>query len=144
MVTFERHGRKLLMVQPNYGFRVESDNPAEVRAVRDAFARSVLFSFEVGAESGNRVLVDLTDFVLSDQTNIARRLGGYQFNRDRSSVYLPMTRGFPENTEIEAELTFVQGGSATTPSRGGGFFEISGNAPRTSLMILIASCGSLS
>lgn len=124
VVTFERHGKKVLMVQPNYRFRVESDNPAEERAVRDAFARSVLYSFEVAAESPGRVLVDLTGFVLSDQTQIARRLGGYQFNRERSSIYLPMTQGFPENTEIEAELTFVQGGSAATSGRGGGaFFE---------------------
>jgi hypothetical protein len=125
IVTFERHGRKLMMVQPNYRFRVESDNPAEERAVRDAFARSVLFAFDVAAESDGRVLVDISGFVLSDQTQIARRLGGYQFNRDRSSIYLPMTQGFPENTEIEAELTFVQGGGAATAAggRGGGGFR---------------------
>ena len=123
IVTFERHGRKVLMVQPNFGFRVESQNPAEERAVRDAFARSVLFSFTVAAESSERVLVDLTDFILSDQTGIARRLGGYQFNRDRSSIYLPMTQGFPDNTEMEVELTFVQGGTAPANSRGGAFFE---------------------
>lgn len=126
IVTFERHGRKLLMVQPNYRFRAESDNAAEERAVRDAFARSVLFSFEVAAESQGRVLVDLTGFVLSDQTQIARRLGGYQFNRDRSSIYLPMTQGFPENTEIEAELTFVQGEGSTTSGRGGASSRASG------------------
>ncbi|MGD2120589.1 MAG: zinc-dependent metalloprotease [Gemmatimonadota bacterium] len=126
VVTFERHGRKLMMVQPNLGFRVDSENPAEVRAVRDAFARSVLYAFDVVAESDGRVLVDLTDFVLSDQTQIARRISGYQFNRDRSSIYLPMTQGFPENTEIEAELTFVQGGGTSAgDGRGGsgGFFE---------------------
>jgi hypothetical protein len=114
-----------MMVQPNLRFRAESDNPAEERAVRDAFARSVLYAFDIAAQSPGRVLVDLTGFVLSDQTQIARRLGGYQFNRERSSIYLPMTQGFPENTEIEAELTFVQGGGAGTAgtSRGGGFFE---------------------
>jgi hypothetical protein len=126
IVTFERHGRKLLMVQPNYRFRAESDNPAEERAVRDAFARSVLFSFAVGAESPGRVLVDLTDFILADQTGIAGRLGGYQFNRDRSSVYLPMTQGFPENTEIEAELTFVQGGAAAAGAGGRGSGALEG------------------
>ena len=132
VVIFERHGRKLLMVQPNYRFRVESENPAEERAVRDAFARSVLFSFEVAAESPGRVLVDLTDFVLSDQTGIAGRLGGYQFNRDRSSIYTPMTQGFPENTEIEAELTFVQGGGgAAAGGRGGGAFEGVGSVAST-------------
>lgn len=123
IVTFERHGRKVMMVQPNYRFRVESDNPAEERAVRDAFARSVLFAFDVAAESQGRALVDLTGFVLSDQTQIARRLDGYQFNRDRSSIYLPMTQGFPENTEIEAELTFVQGGASPSSGRGGAFVE---------------------
>lgn len=132
VVVFERHGRKLLMVQPNYRFRVESENPAEERAVRDAFARSVLASFEVEAESPGRVLVDLTDFVLSDQTGIAGRLGGYQFNRDRSSIYTPMTQGFPENTEIEAELTFVQGGGgAAAGGRGGGAFEGVGSVAST-------------
>ena len=29
LVTFERHGRKVMMVQPNLRFRVESENPAE-------------------------------------------------------------------------------------------------------------------
>ena len=131
VVTFERHGRKVMMVQPNYGFRAESDNPAEERVVRDAFARSVLFSFEIEAESPGRVLVDLTDFVLSDQTGIAGRMGGYQFNRDRSSIYLPMTQGFPENTEMEAELTFVQGGGGAAGGRGGGFFEGVGSVAAT-------------
>jgi hypothetical protein len=126
IVFFERHGRKVMMVQPNYRFRAESENPAEERAVRDAFARSVLHAFDVGAETDGRVLVDLTDFALSDQTRIAARLGGYQFSRERSSVYLPMTQGFPENTEIEAELTFVQsagGGGGGGGRGGGGFFE---------------------
>ncbi len=125
IVFFERHGRKVMMVQPNLRFRAESENPAEERAVRDAFARSVLYAFDVAAETDGRTLVDLTDFVLSDQTRIASRLSGYQFNRDRSSIYLPMTQGFPENTEIEAELTFIQGGAGGGGGgRGGeGFFE---------------------
>src|SRR5690606_15603120 len=58
IVVFERVGPKLLMVQPNYRFRASSTNPAEVRAVRDAFARSVLWGFTVAAQTGERVLVD--------------------------------------------------------------------------------------
>ena len=49
IVKFERVGRKVLMVQPNYRFRANSDNPDEVRAVRDAFARSVLWGFTAEA-----------------------------------------------------------------------------------------------
>jgi len=125
IITFERVGPKVLMVQPNYDFRASSPNPAEVKAVRDAFARSVLWGFTVAAQTGNRVLVDLTDFILRD-TNIAQRLqpGTYRLDAGRSSIYMPMTKGFPRNTEIEAELTFVaQPGGGGGRGFGGGFFE---------------------
>ena len=39
IVKFERVGRKVMMVQPNYRFRANSANPDEVRAVRDALDR---------------------------------------------------------------------------------------------------------
>ena len=119
IVRFERVGRKILMVQPNYRFRAVSDNPAEVRAVTDAFARSVLWGFTVAAETGDTVLVDMTDFLVRDATGIGQRLrpGTYRFDADRSSIYLPTTQGFPKNTEIETELTFVR-----QPGNGGGGF----------------------
>jgi hypothetical protein len=133
VVFFERVGPKVLMVQPNYDFRASSTNEAEVTAVRDAFARSVLWSFNVGAETGDRVLVDLTDFLLRD-TNIAGRLnpGTYRLETSRSSVYLPMTKNFPENTEIEVELTFASQPGGGGGGRGGGaFFEGVGNVAAT-------------
>jgi hypothetical protein len=126
IVTFERSGPRVMMVQPNYDFRSSSTNPAEVRAVRDAFARSILWGFQVAAESdgGRRVLVDMTDFLLRDASNIAQRLtpGSYRLDNTRSSVYLPMTMNFPKNTEMEAELTFIAqpGGAGGGGGRGGG------------------------
>ena len=118
IVKFERVGRKVLMVQPNYRFRAITDNSAEVTAVRDAFARSVLWGFTAAAETDGRVLVDLTDFLIRDVTNLAQRLrpGSYRLDARRSSVYMPMTVVFPENTEMEVELTFVR-----QPGGGGGF-----------------------
>ena len=74
IVFFERVGPKLLLVQPNYEFRATTQNPEEVRAVRDAFARSVLWGFPVAAESGGRVLVDATDWIVRDSLNLAPRL----------------------------------------------------------------------
>ena len=71
IVFFERVGPKVLMVQPNYDFRASSTNPEEVKAVRDAFARSVLWGFSVAAESGGRVLVDATEWLLRDNLNLA-------------------------------------------------------------------------
>ncbi|HEX6940957.1 MAG TPA: zinc-dependent metalloprotease [Longimicrobiales bacterium] len=130
IVEFERIGPKVLMVQPNYRFRSSSDNPAEVRAVRDAFARSVLWGFTVAAESDGRVLVDATEFLLRDVDGIAQRLrpGSYRLDPSRSAVYLPMTLNFPENTEMEAELTFVRqpGGGGTR-----GWFEGVGDVAAT-------------
>ncbi|HEX9728442.1 MAG TPA: zinc-dependent metalloprotease [Gemmatimonadales bacterium] len=122
VVSFERVGRKILMVQPNYDYRASSANPNEVRAVRDAFARSVLWGFPVAAETDGRALVELTDFVINDADNIGDRMqpGQYRLDASRSAVSMPMTMGFPENTEIEVELTFTRraGGG---PGAGGSF-----------------------
>jgi hypothetical protein len=118
VVRFERVGRQVLMVQPNYDYRAETSNAAERRAVRDAFATSVLWGFEVAAEEDGRVLVDATDFVLRDAHDVAGTLqrtgqGSYGLERSRSAPYLDNLRAFPDNTDLEATLTFVgepQGG----------------------------------
>lgn len=116
IVRFERVGPRLLMVQPNYRFRATSSNPAEVRDVAEAFARSVLWAFPIAGESEGRVLVDFTEFLVRDGSDVASRLrpGTYRFEASRSTVYMPMTGAFPRNTEMEAELTFVRQPGATS------------------------------
>jgi len=121
IVVFERVGPKVLMVAPNMQFRAVGASPAESRAVRDAFARSVLWGFQAAAESPGRVLVDATEFLVRDATNVAQRLrpGSYRLDPTRSSVSLPMTQNFPKNTEMEAELTFVIQPGVAGPSGSG-------------------------
>jgi hypothetical protein len=135
IVRFERVGPRVLMVQPNYDFRASSANPAEVRSVRDAFARSVLWGFNVAAESdnGRRVLVEMNDFLLRDATNIAGRLtpGSYRLDNTRSTIHMPMTMNFPKNTEMEVELTFISQGGGGRGGRGGGAFEGVGSVAAT-------------
>jgi hypothetical protein len=144
IVKFERTGPRVLMVQPNYRFRAQTSNPAESRTVRDAFARSVLWGFQVAAATGDRVLVDYTDFLVRDGNEMAGRLrpGTYRFEATRSTVYMPMTLGFPKNTEMEAELTFVRqpaggegggrgGGGGGGRGGGGGAFEGVGSVAAT-------------
>ena len=123
IVVFERVGPKILMIQPNYRFRATSDNPDEVVAVTDAFARSALWGFTVVAETDGRALVDATDFILRDSHGVAGRLrpGTYRLDKSRSAIYLPMTQNFPLNTEMEATLTFVR--QAGGGGGGGAFFE---------------------
>jgi hypothetical protein len=112
VVRFERVGPKVLLVEPNLRYRATTDNPAERRAVEDAFAPAVVWGFTVGAATDDRVLVDATDFVVRDAHGAVRRLkqtgqGTFQLDEPRSAVYLPMTKNFPENTEMEARLTFT-------------------------------------
>src|SRR5262245_25276861 len=66
IVRFDRSGPRVLLVATNYRFRAISNSVDERQAVRDAFAESTLWGFEVAAEEGNRVLVDATRFYLRD------------------------------------------------------------------------------
>ena len=124
IVKFERVGRKVMMVQPNYRFRALTDNAEEVRAVRDAFARSILWGFTVEAETDGRVLVDLTEFLVRDAISAGQQMrpGTYRLDSSRSSIYMAMTGAFPSNTELEVELTFAQqpGGGGSGGGGGGG------------------------
>jgi hypothetical protein len=120
VITFQRVGPRVLMVQPNYTFRANSDNADERRAVEDAFARSILWGFTAMAETDRRVLVDATDFFLRDALNAGNRLrpGNYRVDRTRSAFDLEWTKGFPKNTEVDTILTFAN--EAGGGGRGGG------------------------
>ncbi|MBZ5599070.1 MAG: zinc-dependent metalloprotease [Acidobacteriia bacterium] len=112
VVKFQRVGPKVLLVQVNYSFRASSQNPAEQRAVADAFAQSVLWGFEVAAEDSGSALVDATPFFLNDAHHVAETLkqtkqGTFRVEPSRSALYLANTKNFPQNTEVEATLTFV-------------------------------------
>jgi hypothetical protein len=112
VVRFERVGPRVLMIEPNYGFRAISNDPSERRAVEDSFASSVLAGFKVEEETPRGVLVDATEFFLSDAHGVTRSLreaqqGSYTLDRNRSAIHLPRTKAFPKNTEVEATLTFA-------------------------------------
>lgn len=113
VVQFERSGNKVLLVEPNYDFRARSNDASERRAVAESFARSVLWGFEVMAEEEGKVLVDATSFFLQQDAvgaaqDIARaRQGSYRIDAGRSAFYLPLTKNFPQNTEVEVTTTLV-------------------------------------
>ena len=125
IVKFERVGRKAMMVQPNYRFRAITDNTAEVRAVTDAFSRSILWGFTVEAETDGRALVDLTDFLVRDAIDAGQgmRPGTYRLDPSRSSIYMEMTGAFPSNTELEVELTFARQPTGVGGEGGNANFE---------------------
>jgi hypothetical protein len=112
IVRFERTGPRVLLIASNYAYRADSDNADERRAVKDAFAESTLWGFEVAAEDGGRALVDASTFYLRDAHQVPGTLqrlqqGAFRLDPTRCAFYLANTKNFPRNTEVEATLTFT-------------------------------------
>jgi hypothetical protein len=112
IVRFVRSGPKVLMVADNLNYRAISDDADERRAVDESFGRSVIWGFEVSSESGGSVMVDGTDFFLRDAHELSATLsaaeeGSYAVDASRSAIFMPRTKAFPDNSEIEAIVTYV-------------------------------------
>jgi hypothetical protein len=112
IVKFEKRGPKALLVEPNYKYRAITSNADERRAVEEAFAQSVLWGFKAEEEENGRMLVDATDFFQQDAHDVIGRLkatqqGTYSLDKSRSAFYLPRTKNFPNNTEVEVTLTYT-------------------------------------
>ena len=112
IVKFIKAGNKLLLVQPNQDYRAITDNAAEKASVEEAFAKSVLYGFEIKETKGSSYIIDLTPFLLEDAHGVARRLkanreGSYKVDKSRSALALANTKSFPKNTEFEALITFT-------------------------------------
>jgi len=107
-----RVGRRILLIEPNYGFRAREGSAAEKSAVREAFAPGTIWGFDAVARKDDRWLVDATPFFVRDAHGIVQTLkrtdqGDFELDRSRSAIYTPRTKAFPENTEVEAWLTFT-------------------------------------
>jgi Met-zincin/Domain of unknown function (DUF5117) len=115
IVRFERIGPSVLLIAENNGFRATTENADERRAVKDAFAESTLWGFAVAAEEGNHALIDASGFYLRDVHGVPGTLqrlqqGTFRLDPTRSAFYLPNTKNFPSNTEVETTLTFTTEG----------------------------------
>lgn len=121
IVVFQRVGPRVMLVQQNTSFRSSSANALERKSVEESFAKSALWGFTVAAESNGRVLVDATAFFLRDINGSAGLLrpGTWRLDATRSAFYLPNTRGFPKNTEVDMTLTFTTDPASAAPGAGG-------------------------
>lgn len=112
IVRFVQSGPKVLLVADNLAYRAESDNADERQAIEESFARSVIWGFEDIDPSDNKTVIDATPFLVRDAHGVSAKLamateGSYSVDQSRSAIYLPRTKGFPDNTEAEAIVTFV-------------------------------------
>ncbi len=112
LISLQRIGDKIVITHENTTYRAESDNADERSAVRESFARSVLWSGEIVAEAKDgRLLVDLSDFLTGDMLGVAAQLkragqGNFQLDTARSFIGREQL-AFPDNVELEATLTFT-------------------------------------
>lgn len=112
LVEFRKVGKKVFLAALNTKYTARSEDAQERRAVAEAFAESIIWGFAVVESGPNTLVIDLTDFALSDATGIADLLaargeGSFSIDENRSAIYLPKTKSFPDNTEIDATLTFA-------------------------------------
>jgi len=113
LARFERHGPVVMLVQINSSFRaLDARNREELRAVEESFPTSVVGAFPVVAEERGCTLADATDYLLEDAFDVRGRVrgageGDFRAVRNRSAIYLPRTKAFPRNTELEVSITFT-------------------------------------
>ena len=116
VVRFDKSGDHAFVVFENWNYRTSAlDNPAHARTVLEAFPPSTAASLPIIAQDAGKMVVDATDFFMRDWNDVAGTLtssneGAYSVARDRSSIYRPYTKAFPENTEIDVALTFATQG----------------------------------
>ncbi len=111
MLQWERHGDRILLVQLNTQFTSPKGAPID-RARELSIPNSIVQSFKIESEdeSSKAVLIDLGALLLSDVTDLSEGLKGafnnvaVRFDKDRSA--LGSIKTFPDNTELEATLTF--------------------------------------
>jgi hypothetical protein len=111
VVRFVKRGARLFLIEDNTRFVANSSDADERQSAVAAFAGAVLWSGDILASEGGSHLVDFSSFLLADQHGIARRLanakqGAYRVDEKRSAVLAEQAKSFPDNTELEAELTF--------------------------------------
>lgn len=112
LVEFNKVGNKLLLVQKNTQYRAISENERESQSVQQAFASSILWSFPIVDSNKSGVLVDASDFILQDIHGVVRKLkqrkqGNFKLDKSRSVIFLPRSKSFADNTELEASITFT-------------------------------------
>ena len=115
VARFDREGDHVLFVLENWSYRSSSGNRDHARTVSEAFPPSTVASLPLLADENGRLLVDVTEVAMRDWNNVAATLaqsqqGTYTVARDRSRIYTPYTKAFPDNSEIDVALTFATTG----------------------------------
>jgi hypothetical protein len=121
-----RIGQRVLVIEENNQFRATAGPAALQKSIELSFPTSVLASLPIEAESNGAVLVNANPLIMRDvfdmlgqlrnpqraiAGNIVRTQGNnnaaWRLDSDRSVIDLEHTKNFPQNTEVEALITFA-------------------------------------
>ncbi|MQA92855.1 MAG: DUF5117 domain-containing protein, partial [Gemmatimonas sp.] len=111
-VRFERYGNRVHLISRNTDHRAIDGDDAARRAVEESFPSSVLAAFEIAEDGPDGLVVDATEFFLSDMYDVAASLqrggaGAVRVDPARSFIDPEYTGAYPINTEVRAVLTYV-------------------------------------
>lgn len=121
LLSLEQREGKIFLVQKPYQYTAKEGTP-EARAVDLSYGNSVLETASVEATNKDSVmLVNVYDWFVSDFSGIGQSVeravaerpgqpGRASFDKSRS--YLNLVKSYPENSNIEASLTFRNGGNS--------------------------------
>lgn len=109
MVQFERQGPYIILKQLNTQYRANTLDIAELRAVKEAFADSVLWQGKV--IEGKPDFVAINNLVLNDLHGVSSVLqqtsqGDYQLDLSRSAILPAGVKSFERNADVDVQLTF--------------------------------------
>ena len=112
IVRFERHGPRVAMISRNVTMTALSGNAGQVAGAERAFPVSVLATMDITDSENGRIVVDATDFLLSDAVDVRGTvrdagLGQIQLERDRGYADSSLTGAYSRNTEIRTVLTYT-------------------------------------
>ena len=74
IVKFIKRGNKLLLIEPNLYYRSSSNNQNEIKTIEQAFAKSILYGFDIVSEVNNVYTIDFTPFLMEDRHGVSERL----------------------------------------------------------------------
>ena len=115
LMQFRRVDHKVHLVHRNVRFRAD-EGPMRT-SLKDNTAHSTVHAFDIVSknDSTGHLLVEFSDFLVSDYPRIGDRLklyfGGAPATFQQNKSHVTQAMGFPENTEIDVSLTY-QGSSA--------------------------------
>ena len=121
LMAIERHGDRVYMMRRPHRFGADDDSRAQL-AVDFTLSSSVVESADIAAtRPDSAIVVDVTDWFVSDLSGVSNQAegaGSGNASFDRSRSFLAGSQSFPDNTNIQAKLTFRAGdpgGTASVP-----------------------------